>query len=66
MDRIRVFTAKRVHTMDEGRPLATAVAVSGGRIVSVLEGGYGVWTKISVFSSRRFFQSILLIPHVTY
>lgn len=35
MDRIRVFTAKRVHTMDEGRPLATAVAVSGGRIVSV-------------------------------
>ncbi|MFT7600041.1 MAG: putative amidohydrolase YtcJ [Acidimicrobiales bacterium] len=35
MDDLRVFTAARIHTMDPGRPLANAVAVSGGRIVSV-------------------------------
>ena len=35
MDDLRVFTAARIHTMDPGRPEATAVAVAGGRIVSV-------------------------------
>ncbi len=32
---LRVFTASRIHTMDPGRPTATAVAVSDGSIVSV-------------------------------
>ncbi|MCP5029414.1 MAG: amidohydrolase family protein [Actinomycetia bacterium] len=35
MDRIRVFTAGQIRTMDPGRPTASAVAVSDGRIVSV-------------------------------
>ncbi len=32
---LRVFTAERIHTMDQGRPHATAVAVANGSIVSV-------------------------------
>ncbi|MGY9073618.1 MAG: amidohydrolase [Acidimicrobiales bacterium] len=32
---LRVFTAAQIQTMDPGRPQAQAVAVSGGRIVSV-------------------------------
>jgi len=35
MDRLRVFTAGQIRTMDPGRPTATAVAVSEGRIVSI-------------------------------
>lgn len=35
MGKLRVFTAKRIRTMDAGRPLATAVAFKDGRIVSV-------------------------------
>ncbi len=35
MEKLRVFTAAKIRTMDPGRPEATAVAVSGGRIVSV-------------------------------
>ncbi len=35
MDKLTVFTATRIHTMDPGRPQADAVAVSNGRIVSV-------------------------------
>jgi len=35
MEQIRVYRAARVHTMDAGRPLASAVAVADGRIVSV-------------------------------
>jgi predicted amidohydrolase YtcJ len=35
MDRLKVFTARRIRTMDAGRPLADAIAVSGDRIVSV-------------------------------
>jgi len=35
MERLKVFTAAKVRTMDPGRPEASAVAVSGGRIVSV-------------------------------
>ncbi|MDP6832281.1 MAG: amidohydrolase [Alphaproteobacteria bacterium] len=35
MQRLKVFTARRIHTMDPGRPLASAVAVADGRIVSV-------------------------------
>ena len=34
-DKLRVYTAARIHTMDEGRPHASAVAVANGRIVSV-------------------------------
>lgn len=35
MEQLKVFTARRIRTMDAGRPLATAVAVKDGRIVSV-------------------------------
>lgn len=35
MQDLKVFLAKRVQTMDPGRPLANAIAVSGDRIVSV-------------------------------
>ncbi|MDP6810433.1 MAG: amidohydrolase [Kiritimatiellia bacterium] len=35
MDRMRVFRAARIHTFDPGRPVADAVAVAEGRIVSV-------------------------------
>ena len=35
IDDLRVYTAARIHTMDQGRPEADAVAVAGGRIVSV-------------------------------
>lgn len=35
MDRLRVFTARKILTMDPGRPEANAIAVSGERIVSV-------------------------------
>lgn len=34
-ERLHVFTAARIHTMDPGRPHATAVAVADGSIVSV-------------------------------
>ena len=34
-EHLRVYTASRIHTMDIGRPTATAVAVADGRIVSV-------------------------------
>jgi len=32
---LRVFTAAQIHTMDPGRPTASAIAVADGRIVSV-------------------------------
>jgi len=35
MDKLKVFTAARIRTMDAGRPVAKAVAVKDGRIVSV-------------------------------
>lgn len=35
LSQLRVFTAAKIHTMDRGRPDATAVAVADGRIVSV-------------------------------
>lgn len=35
MTMLKVFTAKRIRTMDPGRPVAEAVAVKDGRIVSV-------------------------------
>lgn len=35
MSKLTVFIAKRIHTMDSGRPLANAVAIKDGRIVSV-------------------------------
>lgn len=35
MSKLKVFTALRIRTMDAGRPLANAVAVRDGRIVSV-------------------------------
>lgn len=35
MGKLQVFTARRIRTMDPGRPLANAVAVKDGRIFSV-------------------------------
>lgn len=35
INRLTVFTARHIRTMDPGRPLASAVAVKDGRIVSV-------------------------------
>lgn len=35
MTRLTIFTARRIRTMDPGRPLASAVAVKDGKIVSV-------------------------------
>lgn len=35
VDRLTVFTARAIRTMDPGRPVATAVAVGDGKIVSV-------------------------------
>lgn len=35
MQRLKVYTAARIRTMDPGRPVADAVAVSDGKIVSV-------------------------------
>ena len=35
MDEIKVLTATRIHTMDQGRPHADAVAIADGKIVSV-------------------------------
>ncbi|MBT7665782.1 MAG: amidohydrolase, partial [Rhodospirillaceae bacterium] len=35
MERITVYTAQRIYTMDPGRPVASAIAISEGRIVSV-------------------------------
>lgn len=35
MQHLTVFTARVIHTMDPGRPTATAIAVADGRIVSV-------------------------------
>lgn len=35
MSKLKVFTARRVRTMDAGRPTAEAIAVKDGRIVSV-------------------------------
>ena len=35
MEKLTVFIAKRIRTMDTGRPIAEAVAVADGRIVSV-------------------------------
>ena len=34
MSELKIYTAKRILTMDQGRPFATAIAVSGDRIVS--------------------------------
>ena len=35
MTQMTVYTARRIRTMDPGRPLADAVAIKNGRIVSV-------------------------------
>ncbi|MEE3279128.1 MAG: amidohydrolase family protein [Pseudomonadota bacterium] len=35
MQRLKVYTAARIRTMDPGRPVADAVAISDGKIVSV-------------------------------
>jgi predicted amidohydrolase YtcJ len=33
--KLTIYTAKRILTMDQGRPFATAIAINGDKIVSV-------------------------------
>jgi predicted amidohydrolase YtcJ len=53
----RVFLARRVHTMDRARPLASAIATEGGRIVAVGERdeivtGHGRGSELIDFGDR--------------
>jgi predicted amidohydrolase YtcJ len=59
---LTIFTARRIHTMDESLPVATAVAVSEGRIVAVgsLED-MAPWREgRSVTVDERFANQVLL------
>ena len=62
MQPLTVFTAAKIHTMDPGRPLATAVAVSDGRIVSVgtLASMQPWLTRVEHEINDRFKHSVLM------
>lgn len=62
IDKITIFTAKRIITMDESRPDATAVAVSQGRIVEVgsLEDMQPWFAGREVQIDRRFDEYVLM------
>ncbi len=59
---LTVFTARRIHTMDESLPVATAVAVSDGRIVAVGDlASMAPWCEgRSVTVDERFADRVLL------
>lgn len=59
---LTIFTARRIHTMDESLPVATAVAVAGGRIVAVGDlDSMAPWREgRDVTLDRRFEQQVLL------
>lgn len=63
MSRNKVYVAKRIRTMDEGRPLAEAVAVRDGRIVSVgtLETMRS-WLEKDDYEIDRTFADKVLFP----
>ncbi len=53
MSKITVFTARKVVTMDPGRPVGEAIAVMDGKVVSTgtLES-MQPWLKVSVLATR--------------
>ena len=60
-----IYTAKRIYTMDESLPVATAVAVAGGRIVAVGDlASMDAWRASPRFSTvsvdTRFANHVLL------
>lgn len=62
-DAITVFTAKKIVTMDPGWPSATAVAVRGGKILSVgsIED-LQPWLKSAPYKIDRTFADKILLP----
>lgn len=61
-DPLTIFTARRIHTMDESLPEATAVAVAGGRIVAVGDlDSMAMWREgRDVTVDERFADQVLL------
>ena len=59
---LTIFTARRIHTMDESLPVATAVAVSEGRIVAVGDlASMAPWREgRTVTVDERFADRVLL------
>ncbi len=63
MDRITVYTARRIRTMDPGRPMATAIAVAEGRIVSVGSlDSMAPWLRRVPHDIDERFQNDILMP----
>ncbi len=60
---LTIFTARRIHTMDESLPVATAVAVADGRIVAVgdLES-MSPWREGRVVTVDERFANHVLLP----
>jgi len=59
---LTIFVARRIHTMEESLPVATAVAVAGGRIVAVGDlASMDPWRKgREVAVDERFADQVLL------
>lgn len=63
MAELKVFTARQIRTMDPGRPIANAVAVKGGRVVSVgtLEA-MRPWLEREAYEVDRRFENKVIFP----
>lgn len=60
---ITVFTAKKIHTMDDGWPEATAVAVQDGKILSVgTLDDVKMWLGKKPFTLNELFKDKVLMP----
>lgn len=60
---LTIFTARRIHTMDESLPVATAVAVSGGRIIAVGDlNSMAPWREGREVTVDRCFEQQVLLP----
>ena len=60
---LTIFTARRIHTMDESLPEATAVAVSQGRIVAVGDmASLQPWMQDRVVTIDERFADMVLLP----